>query len=490
MPPLARPARRQTLRLLDSPCFSYDVCKTMTSGPEELTLLRCGNNHGCRVRPNGQDIHDRDFRSVEVAATFASLSQEDHALHKYCSSPFSPTSTMEPELEVHSVEAEEPESSIIVDLQCAAKTKHAEAEPEVKHGHQHPPPNTGDEREEASVLYLGLDLDSSFCWSDDDYSAAADIRDSIVAIREEASRVDARVGAIMASDKLDTLKQEFSSVSRKLHIRSVEVRELKAMVGQTAMNVGHLELERDLYKADAEKFKTDLYHLTDKIRALDLQEDFNPSHLKESPSNVSHSGECRSQASLFSEEGANQNKRQVLREESAPYGVLYSESASYSVSEIRPVSRISESIDGSLTQSSRGISKKSSGCSRGKRFLKRVRRRTRKTPPSTETVSSSLDPFTGVSPDLQQQDVHQSLKSSMETSEELRRRLAMICHHYENLVRQLQNSLVDERSGRIRMQVDLGHRMAQMSRQAAHGSLQGSVREVLEDGKTWPSKSA
>ena len=52
----------------------------------------------------------------------------------------------------------------------------------------------------------------------------------------------------MAIDKLDTLKQEFNTVKRQLHIRSAEVQQLKELVARSSNTLGQVELERDFYR--------------------------------------------------------------------------------------------------------------------------------------------------------------------------------------------------------------------------------------------------
>lgn len=77
---------------------------------------------------------------------------------------------------------------------------------------------------------------------------------SIEAIREEASRVD----TVIALDQLDSIKEELRSTKRRLVSKSIELAELRALIKVKDMRLGTLELERDLYKADAAKMKTDI----------------------------------------------------------------------------------------------------------------------------------------------------------------------------------------------------------------------------------------
>jgi hypothetical protein len=81
--------------------------------------------------------------------------------------------------------------------------------------------------------------------------AGSDLHDAIEAIREEASRVD----TIMALNQLDTMRQELDTVKRELQNRGAQVRELHTLVSLKDDRLSVLELERDLYKADATRMQ-------------------------------------------------------------------------------------------------------------------------------------------------------------------------------------------------------------------------------------------
>jgi hypothetical protein len=110
-------------------------------------------------------------------------------------------------------------------------------------------------------------------WSDDEDdsfpmggSDRGGIRASIEAIRQEASRVD----AVMALNKLDTLQQEKNSLTRAMKNRSAEMDEMRALIRLKDDRLATLELERDLYKADASKMKSDLLACSERIKSYDL----------------------------------------------------------------------------------------------------------------------------------------------------------------------------------------------------------------------------
>ncbi len=52
----------------------------------------------------------------------------------------------------------------------------------------------------------------------------------------------------------------------------------------------------------------------------------------------------------------------------------------------------------------------------------------------------------------------------MKTSEELRKRLAMISRYYENLVRRLQDTMVELRSDRANMEKDLVNQISSIKK--------------------------
>jgi hypothetical protein len=73
----------------------------------------------------------------------------------------------------------------------------------------------------------------------------------IESIREHASHVDAAI----ALDRLQTTKKELLTITNKLHNRTAEVRELKNQIRSLEAQLSTLELERDLYQADAARSK-------------------------------------------------------------------------------------------------------------------------------------------------------------------------------------------------------------------------------------------
>ena len=95
------------------------------------------------------------------------------------------------------------------------------------------------------------DIDSRF---PDLESSDSEILAAINEIRKEASQMD----AVMALDQLKTLQSELEVTTKALQERSTEVEDLRIQMEEMEERVACLELERDLFKADASKLKEDL----------------------------------------------------------------------------------------------------------------------------------------------------------------------------------------------------------------------------------------
>jgi hypothetical protein len=92
----------------------------------------------------------------------------------------------------------------------------------------------------------------------------SDIQVAINRLRKEASQID----VIMALDSLKTVEAELVVTTRTLLERSAQVEDLRSQMEKKQETMAGLELERDLYKADAAKLKEDLQNCMD--RMLDI----------------------------------------------------------------------------------------------------------------------------------------------------------------------------------------------------------------------------
>ena len=82
----------------------------------------------------------------------------------------------------------------------------------------------------------------------------SEIQDAINEIRKEASRMD----ILMALDQVHTVQSELSVVTKALQERSAEAEDLRLQLEESEERMSCLELERDLFKADASKVRDDL----------------------------------------------------------------------------------------------------------------------------------------------------------------------------------------------------------------------------------------
>jgi hypothetical protein len=89
--------------------------------------------------------------------------------------------------------------------------------------------------------------------------------------------------------------------------------------------------------------------------------------------------------------------------------------------------------------------------------------------------------LTGISLQKQVDEMNERLVASMKASEELRKRLAMISRYYENLVRRLQENMVEVKSDRARMETDLVKQISSID-QASHMAIEALETELQKKG--------
>jgi hypothetical protein len=120
-----------------------------------------------------------------------------------------------------------------------------------------------------STLYS---LDLMFDQEEDSHSYVAsddgDIQAAIDVIRKEASQID----QLILYDQLKTLECELEIINRQYSARSMENEDLKAQLEEKEHRVSRLELERDLYHADATKLREDLKTCVEKMFDISLYE--------------------------------------------------------------------------------------------------------------------------------------------------------------------------------------------------------------------------
>jgi hypothetical protein len=116
-----------------------------------------------------------------------------------------------------------------------------------------------------------IEIGCNFTFSDDDESIFHDkegigfsIHDSIRAIRKEASKID----AVLAVDQVDRLQEEMKHLRNELQRQNTKTADLTVQVQMKDGQIGTLELERDLYKADTNKLANDLECCLMKLRRV------------------------------------------------------------------------------------------------------------------------------------------------------------------------------------------------------------------------------
>jgi len=305
-----------------------------------------------------------------------------------------------------------------------------------------------------------FDVDSYAWTDDDDYSDPLEsinraFHDSIKAIQEEASRVD----AIMAIDQVDTLKQEVRAVKRELKDRSAEVEELRALVDLKDDRLATLELERDLFKADTSKLREDLRGYLEQIK-ISKEEARNQPIL---PPPVPRQG-SPDRSPVRGPDTASVGKQRIVQKASRDARIPSLAAT--------PLPDGDSSITGSIytSFSSRGpeasrlmesaamppTKGKSPRCLSGQRVRAWVSLpRNASSRKSKHENSKSEVEMSEISLEAHVERLSQRLQASMETSEELRKRLAMISSYYETLVRRLQVRAVEIEADRTKMETDL-----------------------------------
>jgi hypothetical protein len=420
---------------------------------------------------------------------------------------------VEPEMEVHSVEEEDGKNNETVSdwtqeiqRQKAAimKMRNAEFDQTASFLDELDLNNSTRKEEKTHKPESGL----LRTWSDDD-SELKDVdlgsfHDSIVAIRKEASKLD----AALALDQLDTLKEEIRTLHRELNNRTEEVEELRSLLDLKDDRLGTLELERDLYKADTVKLKNDLAKLkaqtspNNKAPAQDTKLPAAPTKEKvllapDAPGSLHHVDSVKVESNRKDQpedmdEGDPFQTILVVTPDSVPvsrkpkpldppslaHSSPSTDSSTYFSDHSDLISRdagieVLEKPRLCLALPSRALrSENHQRRSKGRSILSFCHGASPKKERSVaEPDESEIELTSGLSLQDHVQDMSQRMKSSIETSERLRSRLAMVSRYYENVLKQLQESLAKAKAERSRMEADLVDQITSMDmakREAVH----------------------
>lgn len=340
----------------------------------------------------------------------------------------------------------------------------------------------------------------------------SEIQAAINEIRKEASQID----IIMALDQLKTVETELEVTTRALRERSLEADELRLQAREREERISCLELERDLHKADASKLRVDLKTCVDvmfdisavagtstlvepckdltvvksirgqgilrpaispidsAIPAMPPSAPLDDGHSDfDGPQELGHRGPqqnyyCSSSMTLPPEREPRElvvGKSFPLLGASHPCGIfrdtpkpvsptrsvsLYSESTRSPIRTLDSRRRnrsFSEVIRSSTepTSEDEDVGKENRMCGL---FRRRQLKRSAGRAKDVAIMRSKID------------ELHEMMKASLETSEKLRKRLAMISRYYEGIVKKLQEQVVEIKTEKSKLKADCNSKIS------------------------------
>jgi hypothetical protein len=416
-----------------------------------------------------------------------------------------PQSSTEPESEVHPVDGSFPDESLdfVIEKEKVFPTTSdmgltgtTESEEKLGRGFSEAVSSQDDQSE-------SYELGTQFTWSDEDFSeqdgVGFTIYDSIKAIRKEASKFN----AVLAVDQLDSLKIEICSVKRELQDRTEQLEELQALVQLKDDRIGTLELERDLYKADTNKLANDLESCLVKLRRVgqvdkpDIDGESNvnitaASGIYETAPDVSP----RSPLSVLEVEQVTAQchekapRRTQFKTKLDPPSCAASTSRTSVTASIASRSAVARRTTPVFEKPRiTAVMTPSQHADAAARNPAKIRtfcgQRNQVRPQATACSSKELE-HSGFLQE-QVQEISQRLMSALDTSEELRRRLAMLNRYYESTVSSLEDNLATSKADRFQLEFDLTRQIAALERENVR------IRAKLEsngnpDNKTPPAR--
>lgn len=278
-----------------------------------------------------------------------------------------------------------------------------------------------------------LELGSTYEWSESSSLSSpmeGDYHDSIEAIREEAARID----TIMALDQVDTMKEELVSVKKILEARRMEVHDLRELVSLKDDLLCTMELERDLIKAEVTKLK-------DQLESTVGQESQETDELETPTVHVTtiHAVDETEPVVMVPSE----DTQAITSREATHLGstLRQPEDPSANAGLARHGSR-EDVQQKQIIDEIRG-KEDTRSCIFAPRALFRKKRR----------------------PDCRDENIRELgrlLRTSMDTNEELRKRIAMLSAYYENVVERMQKNLNEAHTERQRIATDLAKQIVEM----------------------------
>ena len=288
---------------------------------------------------------------------------------------------------------------------------------------------------ETSTDFGRLELGSTYEWSESSSLSSPlenDIYDSIEAIREEAARID----TIMALDQLDTMKQELGSVKKILDARRMEVHDLRELVSLKDDLLCTMELERDLYKAEIVKLK-------DQLEAV---RNATESDTEEPEATTVH----------VTTIAVDEAEPLVLVPEANASAIHSSERSTIESVDVlpanhRPNRRLTrDNIEAAVSETSSVDQNRCKAQIRSCLFVPRSLFRKKRRPDCRDGSARELG---------------QLFLTSLDTNDELRKRIAMLSAYYENVVERMQRNLNEAHTERQRIATDLAKQIYSMDKE-------------------------
>eukprot|EP00977_Amphora_coffeiformis_P010520 scaffold2476_cov193-Amphora_coffeaeformis.AAC.15 len=286
-----------------------------------------------------------------------------------------------------------------------------------------------------------LELGSTYEWSDSSSLSSpmeGDFHDSIEAIRQEAARID----TIMALDQLDTMKQELNSVKKILEARRMEVHDLRELVSLKDDLLCTMELERDLYKGEVAKLKDQLAAALSGTACVSEDLHTPTVHV----TTIHAVDETEPIVLLPSAKTAATTTPEVANLE--PKIVQLSPPNRNANTGMNVRSSREDARDHSVVDQIRG-KEDTKSCIFAPRALFRKKRR-------SDCRDENI------------RELGRLLRTSLDTNEELRKRIAMLSAYYENVVERMQNNLNEAHSERQRVATDLAKQIVEMDKKHRH----------------------
>ena len=351
------------------------------------------------------------------------------------------------------------------------------------------------------------DVDSTAMSSMD--GSDSDIQAAINELRKEASQMD----IIMALDSLKTVEAELQIATRALRERAAQADDLREQLEQKQERMASLELERDLYKADASKLKDDLKtcvermfdisavagssvlpktttrdstvrverhtpddHAVIRSSGLRAASCTPPVSHSSPPDSRSLSGKLEHSQKLFHSQKASRgplisnsdpsasNSFYIQKPSEADAFPLLGSPYSHEIFRRYPRSSSIPSPEGK-SDSTRSMSTQSPPVDRAerqdafsdettdsKRRCGLFRRRS-----SKQSLTNAKEV---ISMGEQIDQLHTMMKISLQTSEKLRKRLSIISRYYEGIIKKLQQQMVEVKTEYSKRKADMDSKMA------------------------------